>query len=129
LKILKTHLLILPLTLILSLNSFAADAVKLNKGDKCPFAGTLLSPSASDKVVAALVNCAAVEATNDSYQKSILLYKQNETYYIKETSELKTQNTQLDTALQKANSNSTFVKILWFGLGVIVTGAAVHISK
>jgi hypothetical protein len=124
--------LITSLILTTSLNNiYAAEpaAVQVKKNQPCPFDGVLLSTDAANKAVQNLVMCEKIQEDNESLQQSVSLYKVNEAIYTKETNELKAQNVQLDTALQKANSNSFLVKALWFGIGVLVTGAAVRISK
>lgn len=47
------RIIILTITLIISINSFAQNAVKLNKGEVAPFTGALVKPDRLDKLVKA----------------------------------------------------------------------------
>ena len=110
---------ILILLLVISTNlptlSYSDDAVVLNKDDKAPFRGILLSPKK-----AAELNDTEIE--RDSLLKSLSLYKNNQELYEKRSSTLLEQNDKLATQLYSARQTSDWEKVLWFGLGAVLTG-------
>lgn len=110
---------ILTLLLITSISlptlSFADDAIVLNKDDKAPFRGILLSPRK-----AAELNDTELE--RDSLLRSVTLYKSNQDLYEKRTSVLLEQNDKLATQLYSARQTSDWEKVAWFGLGAVLTG-------
>ena len=128
-QLLKQVSLILLSGLIVS-NSAIADttpnAVQLNKGQVAPFTGVELSFSYVQEVYKELNQGQQYRLLNKSLQDSIILYEKNEVLFKSEISELKTQNMTLDTALQKASTNSFWKDALWFLGGVLLTGGIAY---
>lgn len=117
--------------LIAGSNNIFADtnAINITKGTPAPFTGVLITKPVADALTKELVSCAICQQQNDSYKKSIAIYKENEDLYLKENTELKQVNVQAIEALQKANNNGLLVKITAFSAGVLLTSIAYHEFK
>jgi hypothetical protein len=105
---------------------YAQNVVHVAKGQACPFTGTLLTDKQAALIAKELTDCDKVKLINQDLQKEVGFYQQNETIYLKEISEVRAQNTSLDTALTKANQNNFWRNALWFGLGFVVSGLTVY---
>lgn len=100
--------------------SFAQEAVDLQKGQSAPFSGVLLSQIKADSVKKELLEKDKLQEINESFKRSILLHKENETYYEQQTKFLRDENKELS----KKVTLSTIEKIAWVTLGIIATGVA-----
>lgn len=111
---------------MLSNSAFADQALKVKTGDTVPYDGTLLDKEKADKIRDQLIERDEFEKLNFSYQKSIDLYKANETIYNQENSLLLGRNIELSKALNDAKSTSDITKILYFTLGIGIAGLGVY---
>ena len=98
--------------------SVVQDSVLLNTGDRAPFPGWL-APGGEDKLK-------DYELLTDSLNKSIDLYKANETLYTQKVTILTSQNDNLSKSVYDARNANDIEKFMYFALGVIATGLAVE---
>lgn len=122
-KMIKNLLTILLVFLISANNSKAEDAIVLNKGQAAPFSGVLLPENKANEVYNDLNK---YKLLNESLEKSISFYKQNEENYDKKINILLEQNDKLATNLQQARTTSNWEKVLWFGLGFLSVGLGIY---
>lgn len=59
----------------LPINSYAADSVAIKEGEKAPFTGVLLTNDKANEIRESLES---LKRINESLERSIVLYKQNE---------------------------------------------------
>jgi hypothetical protein len=120
------------LLLIISTPAFADGAITVHKGDVVSPAydgGSLLNKEKAKKLENQLIDGDACAKENDSYQKSVNLYKSNEIIYNQENSLLLGRNVDLSKALNDAKSTSDLTKILYFTLGIAITGLGIYGAK
>ena len=125
----KRLLSFLMIGLMITSNCFATEAVNLKKDERAPFEGVLFPFELAQKTRYQLLECDIKKELIASYDKSIRLYKENETYYDNKVNILLKQNDELSKALTESKTSSDLTKILWFGLGVVATGLAVYGAK
>ena len=117
----------------LSQNVKADTSVILKKSDLAPFAGVLMDEEKASKIHTQLLERDLYQELSDSQQKTINLYKSNQTLEDAQIKTLIDQNDKLSQAVQSAQGMSEFEKIGLFALGVVATigaGLAVqHLSK
>lgn len=104
-------------------------SVVLKKGDASPYDGILLTEDKATTIYYELLDYDKLKLEDTSLRQAITLLQENNDTYLKEVTELKDQNTTLDTALTKANSNSFWSDALWFVIGAAVAGAAVAVAE
>lgn len=114
--------------LILENNTLAL-VVPLNQNELAPFQGLLFDKTSADKMYTELNDYDKVKLLNKSLEVSIDLYQKNEEVYKQEVQELTVQNTSLSEAVIKAKDNTTWDRILYFGLGVLTTSLIVYATK
>ena len=127
-QMLSTFLIVLTITS----NSYAAQKEEsrfLEEGTPAPFSGYLIPPSTTKELKDAVIERDGFKLINTSLEKSISIYKQNETLYTDKVNVLVNQNDNLAKSLESARSTSDLTKILWFGLGVVATGFAIYGAK
>lgn len=105
------------------------DAVYLEKDKKAPYAGILLPVEKANELRKSLIELDTLKTINESYAKSIQLYKQSEQLTETKYNTLSAQNDKLALALVESRQSSDLQKIVWFGLGVIATGFALYGAK
>lgn len=101
----------------------ADDAIAINKGQPAPFTGLLLTEEKANTVYNDLNK---YKLLNESLEKTVILYKQNEDLYDKKINILLDQNDKLAESLQQARSISNWEKVLWFGLGFLSVGLGIY---
>jgi hypothetical protein len=104
-------------------SAFADDALVLNKGQSAPFTGLLLT---EDKANEVYNDIKKYKLLNESLEKSVILYKQNEELYDKKVNILLEQNDKLSENLLQARTTSNWEKVLWFGLGFLSVGLGIY---
>lgn len=104
-------------------------ATNISKGQPAPYDGVLLSNNQSKVVVGQLRQFDNLKLINESLNKEVTLHEANETEFQKQIIELKSQNTDLSTNLEKASSDNFWRQTLFFGLGVLSTGLIVYAVK
>jgi hypothetical protein len=125
----KTIIMILLSSVILNPVAAADSALKVKAGEAVPKQydqGTLLDPGQASKIKQQLQDADDCTKENKSYQKSVELYKSNETAYQDENTLLLNRNLSLSKSLNDAKETSDLTKILYFGLGVVITGGAFY---
>lgn len=120
--LLKKLLVILTIVMTIS-NSSAQEAIVLYEGKPAPYTGLLL-PEA--KALELYNDIHKYKLLNESYERSIVLYKGNEELMNKKTQMLLEQNDKLAESLQKARNVGNWEKILWFGLGFLSVGMGIY---
>lgn len=100
--------------LIINSTCFAQESIYINKDDKAPFSGYLL-PEETVKTL-----------RNNTLERD--LYKTEADLRERQVKLLSDQNDRLATTLQSTSSLSTWEKIGFFSLGVLITGGAVKLA-
>ena len=113
------------LAFLMTINNvvYADDAVPLIKGQQAPFTGILLTEEKANTVYNDL---SRFKLLNESLERSIKLYEQNEQIQEKKINILLIQNDKLSTDLMTARSASNWEKVLWFGLGLVSVGLSIY---
>lgn len=106
--------------------SLLPNATFLKKGQPSPYDGVLLSTAQAKVVYGELKDYDRLKLINVSLQKSIEDYKENETEYLKEITEVRDQNLELQQAVEKASTNGFWKDAMWFGIGFLLSGVTVH---
>jgi len=114
---------------VINTNAFAQETVMIKKDERAPFEGVLFPLDQANKMRYKLIECDIKIQLNESYERTVKLYKQNETYQDNKVNLLLKQNDELSKALTESKSTSDFQKIIWFGLGVLATGLAIYGTK
>ena len=109
-----------------SVNAFAEESIMIKKDERAPFEGVLFPLDQANKMRYKLIECDISIKLNESYERTVKLYKQNETYQENKVTLLLKQNDELAKALTESKTTSDLQKILWFSLGVVATGLAVY---
>lgn len=120
---LKNLLMILLASSMIVNNSYADDAIVLNKGQAAPFTGLLLTEEKANSVYNDLNK---YKLLNESLERTVSLYEKNEEIQDKKVNTLLEQNDKLATDLMKARSTSNWEKVLWFGLGFLSVGLGIY---
>lgn len=113
-KIIIYHLLIF---LIIE-SSYAQNAIDITKGQPAPYSGVLLSKEKAESIKNELIEKDKLKEINESYKRTVNLYKENEQYFNEQIKFLRNENNELN---KKANFTD-IEKIGWFTLGIILTG-------
>ena len=106
-------------------NSFAQDAVEVKQGQPAPYTGILLTPTKAESIKKELLDKDRLIEINESFKRSILLYKQNEEYYQGQNALLREQNVKANEVINKQQGSSTLEKVAFIGLGILATGFAI----
>lgn len=115
------------LVLALSIQSaYGGQISDVKKGQPAPHDGVLFDPDEANKVKRDLIDKDTLEKINESYKKSMDLYKSNEEILQDQKKRLMDQNVELTRTLNDTRQTSDLTKILYFVLGVTLTGAAVY---
>lgn len=122
-KLFITSLILLAFTIQ---SALADQSVNINKGEKAPYTGVLLDQEKAEKLRDELIEKDALVKTNESLNKSIILYKSNEEILSGQKDMLLKQNISLTETLNDTRTTSDLVKVGYFVLGVAVTGLAVY---
>lgn len=125
----KSLLSFLMISLMVVNNCFSSEVITLKKDERAPFEGVLFSFEQAQKMRYQLIECDIKKELTASYEKTIKLYKENETYHDNKVNILLKQNDELSKALTEAKTTSDLTKLLWFGLGVLATGMAIYGAK
>lgn len=124
---LKKKILKICLISLVSANSaFAYDVKLLKKNDPAPYAGFLFTLDSAKSLSLELEDYDKQKELNLSLNTSINLYKQNETTFKQEISQLQAQNADQLKAIQDAESNSFWKKAMWFGIGALTVGLGAY---
>ncbi len=119
---------LISLLLITAQPVYADQAIKVHTGDvvKPEFdQGTLLDAQKADKIRDQLIDGDACQKEKESFQKSIELYRQNETLYTEQKNILLNSNIELSKALNESRSTSNWERLGYVLLGIGITAVAV----
>lgn len=123
-KNLKNLFLILLASLMTTSNpANANDATVLIKGQPAPYTGILLTEEKANSVYSDLNK---YKLLNESLERTVALYEQNEKLQDKRVNILLEQNDKLAINLQQARTTSNWEKIMWFGLGFLSVGLGIY---
>lgn len=128
-KALKIFLIIVSFFLFQTKAFGQGETFLIEKGQPAPFSGVLLPNKKGNEIRKQLIQGDGYRLINESLEKTITLYKENEQIQSKKLVLLVDQNNLLNnevTALRKSND---LEKILWFSLGVLATGFALYGAK
>jgi hypothetical protein len=103
--------------------AMADDAIVLNKGQAAPYTGLLLTEEKANSVYNDLNK---YKLLNESLERTVTLYEQNEKLQDKRVNILLEQNDKLAINLQQARTTSNWEKVLWFGLGFLSVGLGIY---
>lgn len=117
---------LIALILLISTPAFADQALPIKSGQPAPYDGVVLDNEKANKVKDQLIERDEFEKLNQSYQKSIDLYKANEVIYSQENSLLLNSNVNLSKELSNSRGTSDWVKVGYFVLGIAVVSAGVY---
>ena len=112
--------------MIFSQPAFADTATNISKGQPAPYDGVLMDTERSKKIRDELIDKDALEKTNESLNKSIKLYRDNEDILQDQKKLLINQNIELTKTLNDTRETSGWVKAGYFFLGIAATGLAVY---
>lgn len=114
--------LLIGLILVTSLTSRAEDVVSLQKGQLAPFSGVLFSQEKANILRSDLLSKDIQSIELESSKQKLSIHQQ--------IIELKDEQIELyrkqNIKLERANQTSDTVKMIYFGLGIVLTGAAVY---
>lgn len=116
------------LLLLFSFPAYADNAVKVKTGDivKPEYnEGTLLDKEKAEKIKDQLIERDGFQKENESYKKTVELYKANETIYMDQKDMLLKQNIELSGALNDSRSTSNWERLAYVLLGIGITALAV----
>lgn len=105
---------------------YAEDVIRLEKDKPAPFTGYLFTDSKTKEIRIQLLEREAYKELNESLEKTNSLYKQNTEMKDQQIKIITEQNTNLAKNLREERSTSNWERFMWFGLGVLATGAALH---
>ena len=107
--------IVLMITLIISINSFAQNAVKLNKGEVAPFTGALVKPDRLDKLVKAEKAEAVLRDLRTTHESIIKFHKEDAQRQREK--------------LSRAEFKSNLYNIGYFVLGVVLASYAFKVQQ
>lgn len=116
------------LLLILSTPAYADNAITVHTGDvvsKEFNEGTLLDKGQANKLKDQLIERDGFEKQNESYKKSVELYKTNEAILYNQKDTLLNQNMELSKTLNDTRTTSNWERFGYVLLGVAITAVAV----
>jgi hypothetical protein len=121
--------IVLSSALVLNGYVYAESVVYLEKNKPAPYSGVLFPSEKADELRKMAIEVETLRAINESYNKSIQLYRQTITLSDEKFKLLETQNERLSVSLVESRRSNDLQKILWFSLGVLATGLAVYGAK
>lgn len=95
----------------------------VKKTTPAPFDGYLFAPEAEQKAREGLLERDQYKSLYESSQRIIKLMEGNESLYEQRLENFKVRNDDLSVKLQQATDASFWKNTLYFGLGVLITGA------
>lgn len=107
--------------ILIPTNSWAEEAVHLNKSQSAPYEGILLTVSKAEQTKVRLIEADQLTDINTSLNKSLDLYKTNEILYNNKINLLMTQNDTLAKSAYEAQSNSFWKYAIMFLGGCAAT--------
>lgn len=100
--------------------------MRLEKGTPAPYTGVLMPDSVAIELKNAVVERDGFKLINESLTKSIDFYKENDTINDSKVQILLDRNNELAESLRDSKEFNNTQRIIWFVLGIAVTGIAVY---
>lgn len=110
------------LIFLISTNCLAEDSVPLKKDQPAPFDGLLLSQDKAQEVKNSLVEKNALGKLNESLNVSLKIQEDIISRQQNKVQILLDQNDKLAKTAYDSQSVNDWVKIMWFGAGILTTG-------
>jgi len=114
--------LLIGLMIVTSLTSRAQDAISISKGEQAPFSGILFPQVRANQIRAELIEKDILTVRVSSLTESSFISERIIKLKDTEIELYKKQNHRLESANQTSNT----MNAIYFGLGVLLTGAAVY---
>lgn len=108
--------------IVTSLTSRAQDAISISKGEQAPFSGILFPQVRANQIRAELIEKDILTVRVSSLTESSFISERIIKLKDTEIELYKKQNHRLESANQTSNT----MNAIYFGLGVLLTGAAVY---
>jgi hypothetical protein len=131
----KRQLLTILLIFSISVNNqaFAVTEAEQNvtiveKNEPAPFRGYLFSEDKALKFRKDLLQLDTLKAMNDSYERSITLYKTNDELFNYKVNTLLQQNDKLADQLYRSKDRNDWENWAWFAFGILVTSVGVSVG-
>lgn len=119
-------ILLISLISLITFSSFADDVVIIQAGEKAPYTGYLFPKETAQLTRVKLIEGEEAAKLNESYVRSIEIYRKNEDVQNQKVNILLERNDNLAKSLTDAREMTTFEKVAWFAGGIILSGAAVY---
>lgn len=111
---------------LINIPVYADDVTFLEKDQKAPFQGVLFPRDQAVQLRKDLIDADLNKALNESYKKSLDLYKTTNDIKDEQINLLINRNDQLAKSLNSARETTGLEKFAWFALGVAATAATVY---
>ena len=118
----KIKNLLLTSLLIFSVTVRSEDVISIKKGEPAPFSGLLFTQEKSETIRRELLELDKLLIRNESLSKQLQLSDTRIELKEEQIESYRLQNRRLE----KANNLNSNMQYIWFGLGILVTGAAVY---
>ena len=125
-KHLKIFLIIVSL---ISCNVYGQEVHVLTQGQPAPFSGVLFPNKKANEIRKQLIQGDGYKLINESLEKSITLYKDNEKLQNEKINLLLTENINLNNRVDSLKKSNDLERVIWFSLGVLATGFALYGAK
>jgi hypothetical protein len=115
---------LISLITIIAINNsaLAQEAVYLDQNQKAPFSGILIPEDKLQELRKSVLDVSTQKEINLSLQRSVDLYKQNQTLLETKVNTLSDQNNKLSDSLYSARETSNIEKFGYFVAGALLTG-------
>jgi hypothetical protein len=107
---------------LIASNSWAQDVIYLEKNKPAPYSGVLFPESKAEDLRRQVIDSQIIAVQKEGLAKELDIQQRIVRLKDEEIELYRTQN----NTLVKANSSSETLKWVYFGLGIVVTGAAVY---
>lgn len=104
------------------------EVIILEKEAVAPFKGYLFPEDKALKLRKDLLQLDTYKSLNESYERSITLYKNNEDQFNYKVNVLIDQNDKLAKSAYQAQDRNSWENWAWFGLGIIITSVGISVG-
>lgn len=113
----------------LAITEAEQQVIVLEKDFPAPFRGYLFPEDKALKFRKDLLQLDTLKSLNESYERSITLYKNNEELFNYKINTLMDQNDRLAKAAYQAQDRDKFENWFWFGMGFLLASAGVYLGS
>ena len=110
------------MTILLTATNVKADPVFVEKGEKAPYTGLLFTEETAKNIRNDLIEKDALTKINSVLRESIKDYQNIEKMRREQIDLLSADNKRLNAQVDRSERSN----LIWLGLGVLLTGAAVY---